>query len=95
PGDDGKNEMFTFLTASNYSSIRLVITNRWGNVMYDHTEEYDSALLPSQQTMPAWDGTNKSGTPAAEGTYFYYFYLEGTSDDKNSEGQGFLQLIRK
>lgn len=62
--------------------------------MYDVTEDYDPSVLPANQVLPAWDGTNKSGTDAGEGTYFYYFYLEGTSEDKNAEGQGFLQLVR-
>ena len=94
PGNDGSNDMFTFLTVNNYSSVRLVITNRWGSVMFDETAEFDATQPVNNQKYPAWDGLNGGGSEAADGTYFYHYYVVGTSDGKESEGQGFLQLVR-
>ncbi len=81
PNGDNSNDLF-FLETVNVESINMIITNRWGNVMYDKTG-------PN----PAWDGTTKSGTLAEDGVYFYKIKLTGT-DGSIVDLDGFLQLVK-
>ena len=81
PDGDGINDVFD-LDWLNLSTLRLVILNRWGNVIYDETS--DNLLL----SVPSWDG----GT-SEDGVYFYRY--EGTGiAGQELEGHGFLHLIR-
>lgn len=82
PNADGDNDVFTLKT-TNVSEVELTILNRWGNVMYESTG-------PN----PAWDGKSASGAEAAEGTYFYKYFVTGVDSESTLEGHGFLQLIR-
>ena len=81
PNLDGDNDVF-FLTTTNTVEIELVITNRWGNVMYE-------SVGPN----PGWDGLTQSGTESAEGVYFYRYVATGPNGD-TVEGHGFLHLVR-
>jgi PKD repeat protein len=81
PDGDGINDIFD-LDWLNLNSLRLVILNRWGNVIYDETS--DNLLL----SVPSWDG----GT-SEDGVYFYRY--EGTGiAGQELDGHGFLHLIR-
>ena len=81
PDGDGINDVFD-LDWLNLNSLRLVILNRWGNVIYDETS--DNLLL----SVPSWDG----GT-SEDGVYFYRY--EGTGiAGQELDGHGFLHLIR-
>jgi hypothetical protein len=71
-----------FLTCQNISYLKLIITNRWGNIVFEG-ESNDVV-----NNNPSWDGKN-----AVEGVYFYsYKALDST--EKPLEGHGFLHLIR-
>jgi gliding motility-associated-like protein len=82
PDGDNTNDLF-FLDTKFTESITLVITNRWGNVMYEGTG-------PN----PAWDGKNQSGQDAEEGVYFYKYTAVGVIEDSEVEGHGFVHLER-
>jgi hypothetical protein len=60
----------------------LIITNRWGNIVFEG-ESNDVV-----NNNPYWDGKN-----AVEGVYFYR-YKALDSNEKPLEGHGFLHLIR-
>lgn len=81
PNGDNVNDLFS-LNAINTENIKLVITNRWGNVMY----EGDGAN-------PAWDGTSQAGQKAASGVYFYKYEATGVNGEM-VDGHGFLHLER-
>jgi len=81
PNGDGANDEF-FLITTNALEIELVITNRWGNVMYTST-----GLNPS------WNGKSQDGKLASEGSYFFTYIVKGYADTL-LEGHGFLQLER-
>jgi hypothetical protein len=82
PDNDGLNDVFE-LDWLNLKSLRLVILNRWGNVIYDETSA-DLSL-----SVPGWDGGS-----AEDGVYFYRY--EGTGiANQPLDGHGFLHLIRK
>jgi hypothetical protein len=79
--EDNINENY-FLTCQNISYLKLIITNRWGNIVFEG-ESNDVV-----NNNPSWDGKN-----AVEGVYFYS-YKAIDSNEKPLEGHGFLHLIR-
>lgn len=87
PNDDGENDLY-YPTTFNTKSVRVVIINRWGELMYE--EEWD----PTTNSLHGWDGKDKSGTPASEGVYNYMYFVTGIKGDE-IEGHGFLHLVRE
>jgi gliding motility-associated-like protein len=81
PNQDGLNEIFE-LDWKNLKSLRLIILNRWGNILYDKTSE---DLINNN---PAWDGGK-----AEEGVYFYKYQGIGITGQE-LEGHGFIHLVR-
>ena len=89
---DEVNEEF-FLTTENLAELRLIIFNRWGNVVYDYTSSDVS------NDNPSWNGRTDKGDELDEGVYFYKYEgvgFESVIGDPGIEiqGQGFLHLIR-
>ena len=89
---DEVNEEF-FLTSENLAELRLIIFNRWGNVVYDYTSSDVS------NDNPSWNGKTDKGDELDEGVYFYKYEgvgFESVIGDPGIEiqGQGFLHLIR-
>ena len=83
PNTDSDNDIF-FLKTINTAELELIITNRWGNVMYE-----------SLSANPGWDGLSPSGSPAAEGVYFYRYRAYGVQGSGDPvEGHGFFHLVR-
>lgn len=81
PNGDNINDLFS-LDATNTVNIKLVITNRWGNVMYD-----------GDGVNPAWDGTSQGDQKASSGVYFYKYEATGVNGDM-VDGHGFVHLER-
>lgn len=91
PNGDNINDFFE-MTVTNATEIKLVITNRWGNLMMEETYDLTN---PITQLMPkGWSGLTPSGTKAPEGTYFYTYEVTGIDKATKKEGHGFLQLVR-
>ncbi len=84
PNGDGVNDLFFLQRATNLETIRVDITNRWGDKVYE---------LTSETGQFAWDGKNMYGEDAAEGTYFYIITGRGT-DGKEYDFKGTVSLIR-
>lgn len=82
PNGDGVNDTF-FLTTENVESITVVITNRWGNLMFEGTG-----------ADPKWDGNNQAGEPVEDGVYFYKYTATGVIPNQVVEGHGFIHLER-
>ncbi len=87
PNNDGENDVL-FLETTHTVILDLLVTNRWGNVVYDQSIPI---VVPGQQV--GWDGRSPNGTKANEGTYFYQYTATGINGDLVS-GQGFVQLVR-
>ena len=67
PNGDGINDQLVIPALSNYTTINLIVYNRYGNVVYE-ASPYNND----------WDGTNgKSGMELPDGTYFYTLELDG------------------
>ena len=86
PNSDNENDVF-FLTHKNTVSIKLIVLNRWGNLMYEGTTD-----LTDMGARAEWDGKTKGGLNAEEGTYFYKYVAVGV-DGTEIEGHGFFQLL--
>jgi len=77
--NDGTNDTWT-ITISNASSGKILVLNRWGNV------------LVTLGLNEGWDGT-VNGTEATDGVYFYQYEVEDNFGEVFS-GQGNFTLIR-
>lgn len=58
--DDGINDYFVIRNRLDYDQISIVITNRWGNVVYENDNYLDD-----------WSGYSQNGQPLDEGVYYY------------------------
>lgn len=82
PNGDGSNDLFT-LNAQNVLTQELLITNRWGNVVYE-----------SSELNATWNGlVNNSGHECVTGIYFYKYVLIGENGQR-IEGHGRVHLVR-
>jgi gliding motility-associated-like protein len=81
PNQDGLNDVFE-LEWKNLKTLRLIILNRWGNVVYDETS--DNLINKT----PKWDGGK-----AEEGVYFFKYQGAGIAGQE-LEGHGFIHLVR-
>lgn len=81
---DNVNDEFYIIT-ENAAAIEMVILNRWGNVMYEGSGD--------QLNPPKWNGTNKDGSKASEGVYYYKFNVTGPMGD-TVDGHGFLTIVK-
>ncbi|MNK05626.1 Calx-beta domain protein [compost metagenome] len=81
PNGDKNNDVF-ILTTTNATELKMTITNRWGNVVFE-----GSGLNAF------WDG-KINGSVAPDGVYFLRYTAKGLLD-KEINGQGFLQLINQ
>ncbi len=82
----GSPNSLWFVDASgDFSSFNLLITNRWGNVVF----ECNNSDFPSNCK---WDGTNKGGEKVEDGTYFYVIdaVIEG---GEQVQKHGFIQVV--
>lgn len=87
PNGDGQNERFIPFPYRFIDRIELQVYNRWGQLVFK-TEDPDIN----------WDGTNLSGEPVVEGTYFYTCKLfekrSGGSIPRQDILSGFVEIIR-
>lgn len=84
PDGDGINDLFTFsFTSASISEFECVIVNRWGVVVGEINHIDDG-----------WDGTDKSGSPCKDGTYFYS-YTAISDDGTELIGQGNVVILTK
>lgn len=83
PNADGANEEFMFITNQNLKTVKTIILNRWGNVVFT-----------SEDVNFKWNGKDhNSGQKCSDGTYFYKIEIEGLNNKKYVES-GFVTLSR-
>jgi len=81
PNKDGVNDSFN-IEGVYLKEIYLLITNRWGNVVFEQTS-----------INPTWDGIILNGNEASDGVYFFTFKAVGLNEEV-IEDKGFVELIR-
>jgi gliding motility-associated-like protein len=81
PDGDNVNDVFE-LDIINAEKVELVITNRWGNVMFKGTS-----------LNPTWDG-KVNGNVVSDGVYFYKYTAYSIQGDE-IVGHGFFHVVNK
>lgn len=81
PNGDGVNDIFAF-KSSNIIAMSATIYDKKGNIVYEY-EGIDGQ----------WDGKNKKGEKASEGTYLYVISATG-ADGKKYKREGKINLTR-
>ena len=81
PNGDNLNDEF-FIKASNLTNFNCKIYNRWGVLIY----QFDNINS-------AWNGKDKSGESATDGTYYYVVSYTDNTNKANTKN-GFFQLIK-
>lgn len=79
PNGDGENDVFQ-MKVQNVSEVRLTITNRWGQVVYQ-----------ASGSNPGWDG-RINGTLADDGVYFVQYEADNIYKTLTLSGQGPVHL---
>jgi gliding motility-associated-like protein len=80
PNGDNKNDEFT-IKSTGVSELNGTIFNRWGKKIYEWNGDADSG----------WNGTI-NGNTAQDGTYYYILKIK-TTDGKEMEEKGYVQLL--
>ncbi len=72
-----------YVKSDGLEEFHLVITNRWGNVIYECDDPQANCI---------WDGRDRKGNFVAEGTYFYLIdaKIEGGEE---LQKHGFIQVV--
>ncbi len=71
PNADGINDLFEIENLEHYPNAQMVIYNRWGQKVFEHTDYYNNW----------WDGAN-----APDGTYFYVLRYTRMGKTRYTEG---------
>jgi hypothetical protein len=81
---EGSQNALWYVQAQGLASFNVVITNRWGNVVYECEDNTAKCY---------WDGRNRNGVFVEEGTYFYTIVAKD-QEDREINKQGFIQVVR-
>jgi gliding motility-associated-like protein len=84
PDNDGANDTWLVSGIEKFKDNRVLIVDRWGSVVFDAKGYNNNAVV--------WNGSNKQGSSAPTGTYFYT--IEVTFNNQRMQKRGFLELIR-
>ncbi len=71
PNGDGINDLFEILNLEHYPMAQIVIYNRWGNKVFEHSDYYNNW----------WDGQNHP-----DGVYYYVIRYTRLGETKYAEG---------
>jgi gliding motility-associated-like protein len=82
PNGDGKNDVFSFVTAAGIDMQRFSVYNRWGTQVWGTLNQKDT-----------WDGSYNN-TIGEAGVYFYILKYKCVSNGKNYTMKGDINLIR-
>lgn len=81
PNADGINDLFTPIVSSNIKNAKIIILNRWGNVIFN-----DSNIFSG------WNGKS-NGKDCTEGVYFWRVDYEDLNSSMHTQ-HGFFHLER-
>jgi gliding motility-associated-like protein len=89
PNSDGTNDGFSS-KISGVKDIKVQIFNRWGNEVFEGSQ---NGLAASPQEIVLWDGKAGSGKVADDGVYYYVVTAVGY-DTKDYTFSGFVHLLK-
>jgi gliding motility-associated-like protein len=70
PNNDGKNDLFRVTAADNYKRFKLLVCNRWGQVIFETSD-----------INKGWDGKFKDVQLASD-VYVYYLEIATASNKR-------------
>lgn len=82
PNGDGLFETWAISNAQYFPEARILIYNRLGQKVYDHTGLYDVE----------WDGKDLFGAPLPDSSYYYIIYQD--KSDKSTIVKGCVSIVR-
>lgn len=80
----GSQNPLWYADTEGLKSFEVIITNRWGNVIYECSDELGNCY---------WDGRDRKGVYVDEGTYFYIINAE-TQGNEELNKHGFIQVVK-
>lgn len=83
--NDQTNNNYTLSLSNDFkwiSDFEFVITNRWGQVVYE-----------AKNQLPSWDG-KVGGNEVSAGVYFYYCKYTDVYTQEHQEKHGFIQVVK-
>jgi gliding motility-associated-like protein len=86
PNNDSINDVWRFSLGKGNTLKDISIVNRWGNLLYQKTNNLS-------QTTLLWDGRTTSGEETPNGVYFYVFQYTDANGDEHKKN-GYITLIR-
>lgn len=86
PNNDSINDVWRFSLGKGNTLKDIAIFNRWGNLMYQKTNNLS-------QTTVLWDGRTTSGEETPSGVYFYVLQYTDANGDEHKKN-GYITLIR-
>lgn len=84
PNDDGFNDRWFIQNLENYPNTQVVVVTREGQEVFK-SDAYDNS----------WDGTNKSGKPLPDGTYYYILQFEAADGEEKKVFKGAITILRQ
>ena len=81
PNGDFRNDVFLIHGLDAYPENKLIIYNRWGNIVYEQSNYNND-----------WNGENNSGEEIPDGTYFALLTVYGKEEITL---KGYVDLRRK
>ncbi len=81
PNGDGINDAWKPKLSFTPKTYHLVIKNRWGNIIFESRDSYES-----------WDGSYMGGTIVQEGTYIYFLRVT-TGEGKEILRKGLVNVV--
>ena len=81
PDGDGKNDTWFPKLSFTPATYHLIIKNRWGNIIFESKDQYES-----------WDGSYMGGATVKEGTYIYFLRVT-TGTEETIVRNGVINVI--
>ena len=82
PNGDGFNDTWLIKNSQYFPEAKLIVYNRWGTRVYEHTGLYEN-----------WDGKSYLGIPVPDAVYYFFFYQDKSDKEKNAV-RGSVTIIR-
>ncbi|MGQ0828800.1 MAG: gliding motility-associated C-terminal domain-containing protein [Bacteroidota bacterium] len=82
PNGDGYNDEWSISNAYLFPDALILVYNRWGQKVYEHSGLYDMA----------WNGEDLFGVPVPDASYYYIIYKDRKK--KSDMKKGSLSILR-
>lgn len=82
PNNDGINDRFLIEGAENMPLNRLVIINRWREIVFEQDGYQNN-----------WQGTTQSGLHLPQAAYYYFFYPD--KNNKKDKQSGTIHILKE